>query len=189
MTKIPTATERNKFFSLNDFRLDNLKNWYGKADLMPEKVLTIAKNITERNGDLKKAFATLGDEGMKHVETMLQGANCTSENIFKAIEKASKSKDKVIKEAFDSLTKILSKDDNGLVKAAQRFKAIPSLASLIFVTSLLGWGIPAFNIRFTRKKLKNNSDSVSFAGQNSIEPKLLDSQKEIIKSFLSGKTA
>ena len=188
ISKIPTATERDKIFSLNDFRLDNLKNWYGKAEAMPEKVLTIAKNIVERKGDLKRAFATLGDEGMQHVQTMLQGADCTSDNILKAIEKASKSNDNGLKQAFDGLTNILSKQDNALVKAAQRLKAIPSVASLIFVTSLLGWGIPAFNIRFTRKKLKGNADSVAFSGQNKIEPKLLDSQKEIIKAYLAGKS-
>ena len=188
ISKIPTATERNKIFALSDFGLNNLKNWYSKADAMPEKVLTMAKNIVERKGDLKKAFATLGDEGMKHVETMLQGANCNSENIFKALEKASKSKDNVLKEAFNGLTQVLSKEDNALVKSAQRLKAIPSIASLIFVTSLLGWGIPAFNIRLTRKKLKNNKNTVSFAGQNNIEPILLNSQKEIIEAFLAKKS-
>jgi len=184
ISKIPTATEKNKLFSLNDFQLDNLKNWYGKADLMPEKALSIAKNIADRKGDLKKAFSTLGEEGMKHVTTMLEGKDCTSANILEALKKAHVSTDKNIKQAFDSLTKMLTPVDNGLVKAAQRLKAIPSLASILFVTLLLGWGIPAFNIRFTRNKLKHNHDA-KVSEQNKIEPQISDSQKALISSFFT----
>ncbi|MCQ2958430.1 MAG: hypothetical protein MJ180_05990 [Candidatus Gastranaerophilales bacterium] len=187
LSKIPTSTETNKIFSTGDFGFDNLKNWYSKAKLMPEKVLTMAKNIVSRKGDLKKAFSTLGDEGMNHVKVMLQGKEATSENILKALENAFTSTDANIKGAFEGLTNILSSDKNGLVQSAQRLKAIPSIASLVFVTALLGWGIPAFNIRFTRKKVKQQHMHENFDAQTvaKLEPAINNQQQNVVDSFFA----
>ena len=193
LSKIPTATENSKFFSLEDFGFDNIKNWYSKANLMPEKVLTMAQNIVNRKGDLAKAFGTLGDEGMNFVKTMLNGKKVNSNNILEALKTAHNSTDETIKGAFNGLTELLSKEDNNLVKSAQRLKAIPAIASLVGVTALLGWGIPAFNIKLTRKILKghnnkqqNEVNSKNVQHQN-LEPKFLGSQQVIIDSFLSNK--
>ncbi len=182
VSKIPIAAG-NKMFMLDVLNLDNLKNWYSKAEFMPEKALSLAKNIVEKKGDVKTAFATLGDEASKHITTMLNGAENTSENIVKSLEKAMKSNDKTMKNAFEGLTKILSTEDNGLVKAAQRLKAIPAIASLAFVTLLLGWGIPAMNIRITRKKLKGAQSANMKPAV--LEPQINDSQQKIISSFFA----
>lgn len=203
VSKIPIADTTGKnWISLDDFGLDNVKNWYSKADKMPSGILTLAENIKKRGGDIKTAFEKLGDEGMQHVKTILNGAECTSDNILAGLQKAANATenftkdDKFYKSACDSLTKILSKSDNGLVKTAQRLKAIPALASLIGVTALLGWAIPAFNIYFTRTKLhanKNNEEkSVSTIHNeptnnvynNVTNSNLSNQQKELISAFL-----
>ena len=190
ISKIPTASDNTKLFSLTDFSLDNLKNWYSNADKMPEKVLTMAKNIRDRGGDVAKAFATLGEEGRKNIQVLLAGKEHTSENIINALTDAAKKTknftvdDGVLKPACDNLTKMLSAGDNPLVKAAQRLKALPNLASIVFVTTLLGWGIPAFNIYFTRNKLKNKGAKPELVATAFVlEPKLSEEQKKVINSF------
>ncbi len=192
ISKIPTASNKTKFFSLDDFSFDNLRNLYTKADKMPEKVLTMAKNITKEGGDLVKCFSTLGDDAMKNIKTILNGKELSSGNILEALTEAAKKTknftvdDGVLKPACDNLTKILSASDNGLVKAAQRLKAIPNLASIAFVTALLGWGIPAFNIYFTRNKLKNKNEQpqVNLA-QINLVPTITPEQKAVIDAFFS----
>ena len=188
ISKIPTAIMTDKKFCVEDFGFDNLKNWYSKADLMPEKALTVAKNIVERKGDLVKAFSTLGDEGMKHVKTMLKGKVVASDNILSALKEAINSPDTTIRNAFEALTKILSREDNNLVKTAQRLKAVTNLTSLVFVTSLLGWGIPAFNIKFTRKKLKQKLHHHVHHDSHimeKLEPKMNDKQNNVVHTFFS----
>ena len=184
LTKIPVATEKNKLFALDDFGFDNIKNWYSKAEFNPEKVLGVAKTIKERGGDVAKAFSKLGDDGMNHIKTILDGKEYNSANIMEALENAFKSGTTKTKSAFNSLTKLLSKSDNGLVKAAQIYKAIPNTLSLVAITGLLGYGIPAFNIYFTRKILKKaHSQGADKSKTNPLEPKLSQSQEKLISSF------
>jgi len=186
LSKIPTAIETDKKISVEDFGFDNLKNWYSKAELMPEKALSVAKNIVSKKGDLVKAFSTLGEEGMNHIKTMLKGQSLSSDNILTAMKEAINSPDEAIKNAFNGLTKILSKEDNNLVKTAQRLKAVTNITSLVFVTSLLGWGIPAFNIRFTRKKLKQNLQAKPDTKMMAkLEPQLNNAQQDVVHSFFS----
>ena len=82
-------------------------------------------------------------------------------------------------------------DNNALVQKAQRVKAVPYLASILLTTGLLGWGIPAFNIMLTRKKVKGEQGD-TFKGNktsaqlpaNILESKLSPAQKTIINNFL-----
>ena len=160
----------------------------------------MAENIKARGGDIKAAFEKLGDEGMKHVKTILNGKECTSENILKSLQEAATAtknftvNDGTYKNACDELTKILSNSENGLVKSAQNLKAIPALAGLLGVTALLGWAIPAFNIYFTRNKLNANKND----SQNNVAPVIANNvsantenieikskQKDLINSFLT----
>ena len=184
ITKIPTASDKTKFFSLADFSMDNLKNLYSKADKMPEQALTMAKNIVKEGGNISKAFSKLGEEGIKALET-IAGKDLSNSNVLKTLEQAMNSSgDK--KEAFNMLTKLLSPADNALVQAAQRLKAIPNLVSIVLTTLFLGWGIPAFNIYFTRNKLKHNKDTKSQPENTlKLEPTLSESQKQIIESFFA----
>ena len=185
ITKIPVAVERKKLFSLDDFGFDNVKNWYSKAEFNAEKALGVAKQIKERGGDVSKAFLKLGDEGVGYIKTMLNGKEYNSQNILEALENAFKSGSETTKNAFNSLTSLLSKADNGLVKSAQIYKAIPNTLSLVAITSLLGYGIPAFNIYFTRKKLKNGGHDKQ--KHNELEPQFSNTQKNVISSFLKTK--
>lgn len=184
ITKIPVATEKNKFFALDDFGFDNIKNWYSKADFHPEKALGVAKTIKERGGDVAKAFSKLGDEGMNYLKTMLGGKEYNSANIMEALENAYRAGTAETQNAFKSLTSLLTKADNGLVKSAQIYKAIPNTLSLIGITTLLGYGIPAFNIHLTRKILKGG-DTHNKQGKNTntLEPELSKSQEKVISSF------
>ena len=195
ISKIPTASDNKKLFSLSDFSLDNLANCYSKADKMPEKVLSMAKNIQERGGDVVKAFSTLGDDAIANMKTILAGKEMTSENLLNALKDAAqKTKnftvdDGVLKPACDSLTKMLTPADNALVKSAQRLKSVPNLASIALVTVLLGWGIPAFNIYFTRNKLKGKKNDLTMNGaklpSSVLEPKLSEEQKKVINAFFA----
>ena len=198
-TKIPTVIKPKnikEFFKPNDLCFNDLKNWYSKADKMPEKVLTMAKDIVSKGGDLVAAFNTLGDEAKNAVKTILKGKEYTSKNILNSLTEAAVATknftvdDGVVKGACDKLTKMLSQPNNALVQKAQRVKAIPYLASILLTTSLLGWGIPAFNIMLTRKKVKGEHND-SFNGkssvqipQNLLEPTISPAQKAIIDSFL-----
>ncbi|MCR4881223.1 MAG: hypothetical protein K6A44_04645 [bacterium] len=195
LTKIPVATEKNKFFALGDFGFDNIKNWYSKAEFNPEKALGVAKFIKERGGDVAKAFSALGDEGIKHLKTILGGKEFNSQNILETMETAYKSGTAETKNAFDAVTKMLSSADNGLAKTAKIFKAIPNTLSLVGITALLGYGIPTFNIYFTRKKIKagqhkdgnattNNASPAHAKQPNGLEPNLSNNQKTLISSFL-----
>ena len=185
ISKIPVAIEPGKTFVLNDFGFDNIKNWYSKAEFMPEKALSVAKFIKERGGDVAKAFSHLGDEGKGYLKTMLNGKELNSKNIIEALETAYKTGSAETKAVFDGLTKLLSSPKNGLVKMAQIFKAIPNIASLVVITTFLGYGIPAFNIWLTRKKLHNNDAVGQHQKSNAIEPDLSDSQKNVISGFLA----
>ena len=185
LSKIPVAIERNKLFALDDFGFDNVKNWYSKADMLPDKALSVAKFIKERGGDVAKAFSHLGDEGKGFIKTLLNGKELNSNNIVDALETAYKSGSGETKAAFDGLTKILSNPKNGLVKMAQIFKAIPNIASLVTITTFLGYGIPAFNIWLTRKKLHNSEAAVDNKKTNTIEPAISDTQKNVISAFLA----
>lgn len=184
ISKIPVATEKSKIFALSDFGFDNIKNWYSKAEFNPEKALGVAKTIKERGGDVAKAFSKLGDEGVNAIKTMLNGKEYNSANIIEALENTFKSGNTEAKSAFENLTKLLSKADNGLVKSAQIFKAIPNALSLVGITALLGYGIPAFNIHLTRKILKggNNHDKQN-SHANALEPNLSSKQEKVIASF------
>ena len=184
ITKIPVATEKNKIFALDDLGFDNVKNWYSKAEMLPEKALSVAKFIKERGGDVAKSFSHLGDEGSGFVKTLLNGKEATSKNILEALENAYKSSSSETKAAFDGLTKLLSNPKNGLVNMAQILKAIPNIASLVAITAFLGYGIPAFNIKLTRKKLKN-SHGENVQQPNKLEPNITDSQKNVISSFFT----
>ena len=185
-TKIPTVIKPKnikEFFKPNDLSFNDLKNWYSKADKMPEKVLTMAKDIVNKGGDLAAAFNTLGDEAKNAVKTILKGKEYNSKNILSSLTEAAAG-------ACDKLTQMLSGSNNALVQKAQRVKAIPYLASILLTTSLLGWGIPAFNIMLTRKKVKGEQHD-SFNGkklvqipQNLIESTASPAQKAIIEQFL-----
>ena len=189
-SKIPTASNNKKIFSLDDFSLENLKNWYSKADVMPEQALTMAKNINERGGNIATAFSKLGQETIENLKK-IAGDDLSNDNVLKSLDKAFKSAEgSDLKTAFGAITKALTPADNALVKAAQKLKAIPNLASIILATAFLGWGIPAFNIYFTRNKLKNNEktqNSVPEIDAKLFETKLSPEQKEIIKAFLNVK--
>ncbi len=183
-TKIPTASDKTKFFSLVDFSMDNLKNLYSKADRMPEQVLTMAKNIAKEGGNISKAFAKLGEEGIKNLET-IAGKDLSNTNVLKTLEQAMNSTG-AQKDAFNALTKALTPADNALVQAAQRLKAIPNLTGIILTALFLGWGIPAFNIYFTRNKIKHGNDkNAQNINPQKLEPTLNESQKQIIESFLA----
>jgi len=189
-SKIPTASDNKKFFSLTDFSMDNLKNWYSKADIMPEQALSIAKNINERGGNIATAFSKLGDETVKNLKT-IAGNDLSNKNVLETLENAFKSTEgSALKTAFNGITKALTPADNALVKAAQKLKAIPNLASMILATVFLGWGIPAFNIYFTRNKLKKDDAKTTAMPQINVsllETKLTEEQKQIIAKFLSAK--
>ncbi len=181
ISKIPTASADSEFFSLKDYSLENLRNLYSKADKMPEKAYTMAQNIVDRGGDVLKAFSKLGKESIENLK-IISGDNLSSDNLLKSLKQATTTKDENIKNAFEALTKALSPVDNALVQSAQKLKAIPNLASIILATMFLGWGIPAFNIHFTRKKLKHNhknTDSIN------LEPQLTENQRQIISTFLN----
>ena len=186
ITKIPVAVERKKLFCLDDFGFDNVKNWYSKAKFNKYGALDVAKQIEERGGDIAKAFSKLGDEGVGYIKTMLNGQEYNSQCILNALKKAYKSGTKGTRNAFNSLTALLSKPDNGLVKAAQIYKAIPNTLSLVTITALLGYGIPAFNIYFTRKKLKGGTHDDK-QNHSVLEPQLTNPQKDVISSFLKTK--
>ena len=87
---------------------------------------------------------------------------------------------------------MLSQPNNALVQKAQRVKAVPYLASRLLTTGLLGWGIPAFNIMLTRKKVKGEQGD-TFKGNktstqipaNILDSKLSPAQKTIIDTFLN----
>ena len=199
LTKIPTVIKPKnikEFFKPNDLSFNDLKNWYSKADKMPEKVLTMAKDIVNKGGDLVAAFNTLGDEAKNAVKTILKGKEYTSKNILTSLTEAAAATknftvdDGVVKGACDKLTQMLSQPNNALVQKAQRVKAIPYLASILLTTSLLGWGIPAFNIMLTRRKVKGEQHD-TFNGkkslpvlQNILNSKASPAQKAIIDSFL-----
>ena len=187
ITKIPTASDKTKFFSLADFSMDNIKNLYSKAEKMPEQVLTMAKNIDKEGGNIAKAFSKLGDIGIKSLET-ITGKDFTNTNVLKTLEQAMNSTGKK-KEAFVALTKALTPANNALVEYAQRMKAIPNLVSIILTTLFLGWGIPAFNIYFTRNKLKQNENNKLHNDNDKInknlEPSLSEDQKQVIESFFA----
>lgn len=196
LTKIPITSEgtlfkRFKFRQATSF--DSLTDWYSKANVMEEKVLTVARNINSRGGDIAKSFGLLGDDAKGALKTILEGKEATSKNILSALENiAKKTKnfttgDGPLKQACDKLTDILSSDTNGLVKAAKRLKALPDIASLILITAVLGWGIPAFNIWLTRKKVKAQDQAQSQGqgtNQNNIEPTVSAPQQTVIKEFL-----
>lgn len=188
LTKIPVAANKDKLFVLDDFGFDNVKNWYSKAEYHPEKAWGVAKTIKERGGDVAKAFSKLGEEGVNHIKTILGGKEFNSQNIVDSLELAYKSGSAETKSAFNSLTSLLTKADNGLVKSAQIFKAIPNTLSLIGMTALLGYGIPMFNIHLTRKILKgshhNNTQGQGGQHSNALEPNLSDNQQNVISSFL-----
>jgi len=187
-SKIPTASNNKALFSLDDFSMDNLKNWYSKADVMPEQALTMAKNISERGGDVATAFSKLGKETVDNLKT-IAGNDLSNTNVLKALEKAYKSAEgSELKTAFGAITRALTPSDNALVKSAQTLKAIPNLASMILATAFLGWGIPAFNIYFTRNKLKNNkAQEVPQFDMALLQTKLTPEQKNIINAFLNAK--
>lgn len=187
-SKIPTASNNKALFSLDDFSMDNLKNWYSKADVMPEQALTMAKNISERGGDVATAFSKLGKETVDNLKT-IAGNDLSNTNVLKALEKAYKSAEgSELKTAFGAITRALTPSDNALVKSAQTLKAIPNLASMILATAFLGWGIPAFNIYFTRNKLKNNkAQEVPQFDMALLQTKLTPEQKNIINAFLNTK--
>ena len=137
-SKIPTASNNKALFSLDDFSMDNLKNWYSKADVMPEQALTMAKNISERGGDVATAFSKLGKETVDNLKT-IAGNDLSNTNVLKALEKAYKSAEgSELKTAFGAITRALTPSDNALVKSAQTLKAIPNLASMILATAFLG---------------------------------------------------
>ena len=187
-SKIPTASNNKALFSLDDFSMDNLKNWYSKADVMPEQALTMAKNISERGGDVATAFSKLGKETVDNLKA-IAGNDLSNTNVLKALEKAYKSAEgSELKTAFGAITRALTPSDNALVKSAQTLKAIPNLASMILATAFLGWGIPAFNIYFTRNKLKNNkAQEVPQFDMALLQTKLTTEQKNIINAFLNAK--
>lgn len=201
ITKIPTIVKPKnikEFFMPNDLAFSDLKNWYSKADKMPEKVLTMAKNIVNKGGDLVSAFSTLGDEAVTAMKTILKGKELNSKNLLNSLtEAAAVTKnftvdDGVVKGACDKLTQMLSQPNNALVQKAQRVKAVPYLASILLTTGLLGWGIPAFNIMLTRKKVKGEQGD-TFKGNktsaqipaNILDSKLSPAQKTIIDTFLN----
>lgn len=188
-SKIPTASEPKKIFSLADFSMENLKNWYSNADYMPKKVLSMAENIVERGGNVATAISKLGEEQMNNLKT-IAGNDLSNVNILKRLEEAMNSADVAKKNAFDALTKALTPADNALVKSAQRLKAIPNLASIILATAFLGWGIPAFNIYFTRNKLKKNEQAEQKQVNYDVallETKMTPDQKEIFTAFFGKK--
>lgn len=188
-SKIPTASGPKKIFSLADFSMENLKNWYSNADYMPKKVLSMAENIVERGGNVATAISKLGEEQMNNLKT-IAGNDLSNVNILKRLEEAMNSTDVAKKNAFDALTKALTPADNALVKSAQRLKAIPNLASIILATAFLGWGIPAFNIYFTRNKLKKNEQAEQKQVNYDVtllETKMTPDQKEIFTAFFGKK--
>ncbi len=203
LTKIPTVIKPKnfkEFFKPNDLSFNDLKNWYSKADKMPEKVLTMAKDIVNKGGDLAAAFNTLGEDAKNALKTILKGKEYNSKNILTSLSEAAAATknftvdDGIVKGACDKLTQMLSNPNNALVQKAQRVKAIPYLASILLTTSLLGWGIPAFNIMLTRKKVKNEQGDTFKGNHNNIQmqPDLLSSklspaQKAIIDNFLNRK--
>ena len=188
-SKIPTASGPKKIFSLADFSMENLKNWYSNADYMPKKVLSMAENIVERGGNVATAISKLGEEQMNNLKT-IAGNDLSNVNILKRLEEAMNSTDVAKKNAFDALTKALTPADNALVKSAQRLKAIPNLASMVLATAFLGWGIPAFNIYFTRNKLKKNEQAEQKQVNYDVtllETKMTPDQKEIFTAFFGKK--
>lgn len=188
-SKIPTTSEPKKIFSLADFSMENLKNWYSNADCMPKKVLSMAENIVERGGNVSTAISKLGEEQLNNLKTIV-GDDLSNVNVLKRLEEAMNSTDVAKKNAFDSLTKALTPSDNALVKSAQRLKAIPNLASIILATAFLGWGIPAFNIYFTRNKLKKNEQAEQKQANydaSLLETKMTPDQKEIFTAFFGKK--
>ena len=145
---------------------------------MPEQALTMAKNISERGGDVATAFSKLGKETVDNLKT-IAGNDLSNTNVLKALEKAYKSAEgSELKTAFGAITRALTPSDNALVKSAQTLKAIPNLASMILATAFLGWGIPAFNIYFTRNKLKKNEQDIETLIQDVIYVREKDENDE-----------
>ncbi|MDD3594384.1 MAG: hypothetical protein PHX18_07135 [Candidatus Gastranaerophilales bacterium] len=183
-TKIPTAAN-GKFFK-KAISYDGLADWYSKADIMEQKVLTVAKNIDKNGGDVVKAFNLLGDNAKGCVNTILNGKDATSKNLLTALENIAEKTTNFttgsgkLKQACDTLTDMLSNSKNELVKSAKRLKAVPDIVSLLLITLVLGWGIPAFNIKLTRKKVKSNENKPA---QNHIEPAISAPQQTVIKEF------
>jgi len=188
ITKIPMSDKPDKFFHLDDWGIGNVKNWYSKADQMENGALSLAEFIKNRGGDVSKAFAKLDDTAQGYVKTILNGAENTSDNIINGLKTAVTSQDSNIKSAFDNLTTTLSNAENGLCKSAQRWKALPAFAGIALITALLGWGIPAFNIALTRKKLQHK-DTPNFNGNVALsqflEPQISPQQKAVIDSFFA----
>ena len=181
ITGIPT-TIGNKVKEAVPFSL--LEKAYINVQEFPEKLLTFCQNTAEKGGNLTKVFKVLGKDADESLKVLLQGKENTSKNILEAVKAAHKAtenftkENKGLKEAASKIMNILEKEDNALIKRANHLKAIPDLASIVLATSVLGWGIPAFNIWYTGKKIKDKHHQKEAV---TIQPKTITSDPS--KSF------